>query len=133
MTDYKYSHHHNLTLRITQINYNGYYLASIIEIPAIKVQASTREELRKEILISLKMYFETACDNHEKINLIFRDDLKIDDRMESIKVICYTKVKRQESFKDNAKFNNKRKIILKTSKYVYSRVSYFFLLLLLKK
>ncbi|MDR4510758.1 MAG: type II toxin-antitoxin system HicB family antitoxin [Nitrososphaeraceae archaeon] len=133
MTDYKYSHHHNLTLRITKINYNGNYLASIIEIPAIKFQASTREELRKEIRISLKMYFETACDNHEKINVIFRDDLKIDDRMESIKVICFTKVKTKESFKDNTKFKNKRKIILKTSKYVYSRVTYFFLLLLLKK
>lgn len=133
MTDYKYSHQHNLTFRITKTSYNVNYLANIIEIPAINVQAPTREELRKEILISLKMYFENACDNHEKINVIFRDDLKIDDRIEAIKVVCYTKVKTQESFMHYSKFKDKSKIILKSSKYIYSKVTYFFLLMFLKK
>lgn len=133
MPDYKYSHQHDLTFKITKINDNENYLANIIEIPAINVQASTIEDLRKEIRISLKMYFETASDYHEKINVIFIDDLKIEDRIESIKVICYTKVKTQESFMYNAKSKNKTKIILKTIKYVYSKVTYYFLLLLLKK
>ena len=133
MTDYKYSHQHNLTFRITKTSYNRNYLGTIIEIPAINVQAPTREELRKEIVISLKTYFETACDNHEKINVIFRDDLKIDDRIEAIKVICYTKVKTQESFMHYSKFKDNSKIILKSSKYIYSKVTYFFLLMFLKK
>lgn len=133
MTDYKYSHEHNLTFKITKIEYNGNYLAKIIEIPAINVQAPSREELRKEIRVSLKIYFETACDNHERINVLFTDDLNIDSRIKGIKVICYSKVKTHQPYVHNEGLQNKRRIVLNSIKYIYSRVTYFFLLLFLKK
>ena len=133
MTDYKYSHQHNLTFRITKTGYNEYYLANIIEIPAIIVRASSREELQKEIRVSLKLYFETACDKHEKINVIFTDDLNIYDSINRIKVICYSKVNTDRSHEDNPKSENKKRGITKSIKFIYARVTYFFLSLFLKK
>jgi hypothetical protein len=105
----------------------------MIEIPAINVQASTREELRKELRDSLKVYFESISDNHEKIKVIFNTDITIENGKECIKVICYSKIDPKISWNNKLRFNKKINLILKHLKYTFTKVSYLLLLMILKK